>query len=74
MRYVKNPHWASAIKMNHTNFFAPSVLNGENLEDAAKGDERDGGDADVQDVVDAGITVPEFKVPDKMTSWCRNDD
>ena len=72
MRDVKNPNWASAIKMNPRNVFSPSVLNGANLDDAAEGHER--GDADVQDVADAGITVPEFDVPDEITSWCRNDD
>ena len=72
VRDVKNPNWASAIKMNPRNLFAPSVLNGANVDDAAEGNER--ANADVQDVVDAGITVPEFNVPDEMTSWCRNDD
>ena len=72
MRDVKNPNWASAIKMNPHNLFAPSVLNGAKLDDATEGNE--GGDGDVQDVVDVGITVPEFNVPDEMTSWCRSDD
>jgi hypothetical protein len=72
VRDVKNPNWASAIKMNPRNLFAPSVLNGANVDDAAEGSER--AEADVQDVVDAGITVPEFNLPDQMTSWCRNDD
>jgi hypothetical protein len=69
---VKNPNWASAIKMNPCNVFAPSVLNDANLDDAAEGHEH--ADADVQEVADAGITVPEFDVPDAITSWCRNDD
>ena len=59
-------------KMNPRNLFATSVLNGANVDDDAEGNER--ADADIQDVVDAGITVPEFNVPDDMTSWCRNDD
>jgi hypothetical protein len=52
--------------------FSPSVLNGANLDDAAEGPER--GEADVHDVSDAGITVPEFDLPDEITSWCRIDD
>lgn len=72
MRDVKNPDWASVIKMNPRNLFAPSVLNGVGLDEAAEADE--GGDADVLDVVDAEIIVPEITVPEEITSWCRNDD
>ena len=72
MRDVKNPDWASVIKMNPRNLFAPSVLNGVGLDEAAEADE--GGEADVLDVVDTEFTVPEITVPEEITSWCRNDD
>ncbi|KAM3191465.1 hypothetical protein ACQJBY_069003 [Aegilops geniculata] len=72
VRDVKNPHWATVIKMNPRNLFAPSVLNGVGLDEAVEADE--GGDADVLDVVDAEITVPKITIPEEITSWCRNDD
>ena len=72
MRDVKIPNWASVIKMNPRNLFAPSVLNGVGLDAAAEADE--GGDADVLDVVDAEIVVPEITVPEEITSWSRNDE
>ena len=69
---VKNPDWATVIKMNPRNLFAPSVLNGVGLDEAAVADES--GDADVLDVVDAEIIVPEATVSDEITSWSRNDE
>ena len=72
VRDVKIPNWASVIKMNPRNLFAPSVLNGVGLDAAAEADE--GGDADVLDVVDAEIVVPEITVPEEITSWSRNDE
>lgn len=67
MRDVKNPDWAAVIKMNPHNLFTPSVLNGVGLDEAVEADE--GGAADVLEVVDAEITVPE-----EITSCRRNDD
>jgi hypothetical protein len=64
VRDVKYPNWASAIQMNPRNVFSPSILNGANLDDATEGHER--GDADVQDIADAGIIVSEFNVPDEI--------
>ena len=72
VRDVKNPDWASVIKMNPRNLFDPSVLNGVGLDAAAEADE--GGEADILDVVDAEIIVPEITVREDITSWCRNDD
>ena len=62
MRDVKNPNWADVIKMNPHNLFAPSVLNGVGLDEAAEADK--GGAADVFDVVNVEITVPEITVPE----------
>ena len=58
--------------MNPRNLFAPSILNGVGLDEAAEADE--GGEANVLDVVDTEFTVPEITKPEAITSWCRNDD
>ncbi|KAI4993495.1 hypothetical protein ZWY2020_007808 [Hordeum vulgare] len=42
------------------------------LDEAVKDDE--GGEADVMDVIDAEITVPNITLPEEITSWSRNDD
>jgi hypothetical protein len=68
VRDVKNPDWATVIKMNPRNLFAPSAINGVGLDEPAEADE---GEADVLDVVDTDITVPD--IPEDITSWCRND-
>ena len=60
VRDVKNPTWASAIKMNPHNLFSTSVLNGANVDDAAEGNER--ADTDIQDIIDAGIRSEERRV------------
>ena len=65
---MKNPNWASVIKMNPRNLFAPSAINGVGLDEASEADE---GEADVLDVVDTEITVP--STTEEITSWCRND-
>jgi hypothetical protein len=65
VRDVMNPDWASVIKMNPRNLFAPSAIN----EDTAV---ADGSEADVLDVGGAGITAPEST--EDITSWCRNDE
>jgi hypothetical protein len=65
---VKNPDWATVIKMNPRNLFAPSAINGVGVDEAAEADE---GEADVLDVVDTEITVPDTS--EEITSWCRTD-
>ncbi|KAE8771710.1 hypothetical protein D1007_56396 [Hordeum vulgare] len=42
------------------------------LDEAVEDDE--GGEADVMDVIDAEITVPNITLPEEITSWSRNDD
>ncbi|KAE8773754.1 hypothetical protein D1007_53994 [Hordeum vulgare] len=37
-------------------------------------DHDEGGEADVMDVIDAEITVPNITLPEEITSWSRNDD
>ncbi|KAE8767600.1 hypothetical protein D1007_61020 [Hordeum vulgare] len=44
----------------------------EGLDEAVEDDE--GGEADVMDVIDAEITVPNITLPEEITSWSRNDD
>ncbi|KAI5001148.1 hypothetical protein ZWY2020_011107 [Hordeum vulgare] len=42
------------------------------LDEAIEDDE--GGEADVMDVIDVEITVPNITLPKEITSWSRNDD
>jgi len=51
VRDVMNPDWATLIRMNPCNLFAPSAIN----EEAA---EADDGEEDILDVGGAPITAP----------------
>ena len=68
VRDVKNPNWASVIKMSPRNLFAPSAMSGVGDDEA---DEADVGEADVLDVDDTKMTVPD--IAEEIMSWCRND-
>jgi hypothetical protein len=64
VRDVKNPDWATVVKMIRRNLFAPSAINGVDLDEAAEADE---GDANMLDTVDTKITLRD--IPEEITSF-----